>query len=1044
MGVKSFFIVQEAPANALSLNKDFSQVVIAGRNVFKVLHIEEDRFVERLNLRIGKSLNLSFSSNDVVWNPFDETQLATAATNGQVVLWDLNKASRNKQDHVFSEHKRTCNKVTFHPSEPHVLVSGSQDGTMKLFDRTRATGIRPAPAGWPPAGRDKAIKIWDTVNGTIRLVGTIPTMASVGRVVWRPQREHHIASAALLVDCSINVWDKQRPFIPFAAFSEHTDVTTGIAWKGDPRVFLSTSKDSTLYLHRFEDAERPADRANPHGLCLSADGDLGIAVRQTPEAGGRPPRRPLSSSDSVSTAPGDFFFGDGEVNEMCLDYDDLDVAPDYTLPTEAFEPRHELADGSPPPESLQLWNVATEVVRLSPIPTVSCLNQMVLKLQCGRCGAALERTGWWCHKCHAPMEVISCHPTPSGRLHRDTRLLAGPPLPPPPASARAATLARVAGFVARLLVPAAPPPLLLAFVCLWALRRRRTAPRRLSAVSDAELERRARGVAVSDTQSTVVCLTLSPSSAGLESELRQLCLLLAPGGAPRPLVSLCGEPGSGLDRLVAAVASRLGLHLVPVDGPALLADSSGATASRVHQALSSASLGPGLCLVHLRDAHVLGRDRESSGPDARVVAALLEAAANLPDSAALLLSAPSADQLVHQLRAHVTHEVTLSAPDAEKRARMLRWLCRRHGVALDWISDRQVALQTAGYLLGDLEAVVTQAKCSALARLDEWCSHCEVSPPVRPPPLSLDSHDIQAGLGFVRARQAEVAGSPQIPDTRWQDVGGLGQVKREVVDLIQLPLARPELFAGAAARSGILLYGPPGTGKTLVAKAVATECRLNFLSVKGPELINMYVGQSEANVRDVFRRARDAAPAVVFFDELDSLAPNRGRTGDSGGVMDRVVSQFLSELDGAVTGGQVYVIGATNRPDLIDPALLRPGRFDRLLYLGASRDRASHTAILRAQTRRLPLAGDVSLEEVVSRLPEALTGADVYALCEQATRAALDRAVLSVEAGAVTEDSVPIEVRQSDLLSAADSLVPSLSPAQLAEYELLRTRIEGN
>ncbi|XP_043203975.1 GATOR complex protein WDR24-like [Amphibalanus amphitrite] len=706
MGVKSFFIVQEAPANALSLNKDFSQVVIAGRNVFKVLHIEEDRFVERLNLRIGKSLNLSFSSNDVVWNPFDETQLATAATNGQVVLWDLNKASRNKQDHVFSEHKRTCNKVTFHPSEPHVLVSGSQDGTMKLFDvRKRDVAVtfqgntesvrdlqfnpsqpntlaavsengqvqlwdkaradrcvrsltahngpayacdwHPSRAGWlATAGRDKAIKIWDTVNGTIRLVGTIPTMASVGRVVWRPQREHHIASAALLVDCSINVWDKQRPFIPFAAFSEHTDVTTGIAWKGDPRVFLSTSKDSTLYLHRFEDAERPADRANPHGLCLSADGDLGIAVRQTPEAGGRPPRRPLSSSDlfrlrrsvlstvraptepapvsdwlqesarryllhgravadmcehnaavatslrryqvartwrvvkllytssreqpagratweerpagadggaadpepkasrnvsggggetkaedaetdcdepepeqnlatiasGLANAQGDFFFGDGEVNEMCLDYDDLDVAPDYTLPTEAFEPRHELADGSPPPESLQvgaetaaiepaaaaaaaaarlpanpaaveqlnlsllaipaslvadwpvgsvvadmlqhyavdgdvqtavsvmvvlgdrlrphlqsaaaehwcmaylellarfqLWNVATEVVRLSPIPTVSCLNQMVLKLQCGRCGAALERTGWWCHKCHAPSTCALCH-----------------------------------------------------------------------------------------------------------------------------------------------------------------------------------------------------------------------------------------------------------------------------------------------------------------------------------------------------------------------------------------------------------------------------------------------------------------------------------------------------------------------------------------------------------------------------------------------------------------------------------------------------------
>ncbi|XP_037087381.1 GATOR complex protein WDR24-like [Pollicipes pollicipes] len=686
MSTKSFFIVQEAPANALSLNKDYSQVVIAGRNVFKVLLIEEQRFVERLNLRIGKSLNLSFSSNDVVWNPFDETQLATAATNGQVVLWDLNKASRNKQDHVFSEHKRTCNKVTFHPSEPHVLVSGSQDGTMKLFDvRKKEAAItfqgntesvrdlqfngsqpntlcavsesgqvqlwdkarpdrcvrqltahngpayacdwHPEHAAWlATAGRDKAIKVWDTLNSAIRLVCTIPTMASVGRVVWRPQREHHIASAALLVDCSINIWDRQRPFIPFASFGEHTDVTTGIAWKGDPRVFLSTSKDGTLYLHRFEDADRPADRANPHGLSLAADGRLGLAVRLTHETGGRPPRRPLTSRDrfrlrrsllstvsgpvepspagdwlqqsarryllhgrsladmcehnagvaadlrryhvartwraikllytsareplqpgdggtsdpetkaprnvsggepkaddaetdgdegepeqnlaniasGLANAQGDFFFGDGEVNEMCLDYEEgLDVAPDFSLPTEAFELRHELQDGSPPPESIQLgaeppieaarqpanpalveqinsslmampaasvgdwpagrvvadmlrhyaadgdvqtavsvmvvlgdrlrphlspavaepwflaylellarfqlWNVATQVVRLAPLPAVGCLNQMVVKLHCGRCASPLERTGWWCHRCRAPSTCAVCH-----------------------------------------------------------------------------------------------------------------------------------------------------------------------------------------------------------------------------------------------------------------------------------------------------------------------------------------------------------------------------------------------------------------------------------------------------------------------------------------------------------------------------------------------------------------------------------------------------------------------------------------------------------
>ncbi|XP_037093065.1 peroxisome assembly factor 2-like [Pollicipes pollicipes] len=345
--------------------------------------------------------------------------------------------------------------------------------------------------------------------------------------------------------------------------------------------------------------------------------------------------------------------------------------------------------------------------------------------------------------------------------------------------------------------------------------------------------------------------------------------------------------------------------------------------------------------------------------------------------------------------------------------------------------------------MGDLEAVITQAKGSALVRLQDWCRHCLVPPPARPPTLCLDAEDIEAALAFVRARQAESSGAPQIPDTRWLDVGGMVEVKQEIVDLIQLPLSRPELFAGGATRSGVLLYGPPGTGKTLLAKAVATECQLNFLSVKGPELINMYVGQSEANVRDVFRRARDAAPSVVFFDELDSLAPSRGRTGDSGGVMDRVVSQFLAELDGAVTSGQVYVIGATNRPDLIDAALLRPGRFDRLLYLGPSSQPSSHEAILRAQTRRLPLSPDVDLSAVVARLPQVVTGADVYALCEQATRAALERAVQMVERGEATQEAAPIQLLQSDLLEAAAGLAPSLGPDQLRQYQLLRQTIEG-
>lgn len=222
---------------------------------------------------------------------------------------------------------------------------------------------------------------------------------------------------------------------------------------------------------------------------------------------------------------------------------------------------------------------------------------------------------------------------------------------------------------------------------------------------------------------------------------------------------------------------------------------------------------------------------------------------------------------------------------------------------------------------------------------------------------------------------------------------------------------------------GILLYGPPGTGKTLLAKAVATSCSLNFFSVKGPELLNMYIGESEANVRRVFQRARDAKPCVIFFDELDSVAPKRGNQGDSGGVMDRIVSQLLAELDGMAEGkggSDVFVIGATNRPDLLDPALLRPGRcvsclvllaslrelnsplsscrFDRMLYLGVSDNHDSQLKIIQALTRKFKLDPNIRLEDVAALCPFNYTGADFYALCSDAMLKAMTRKAEEVDA----------------------------------------------
>jgi len=251
-------------------------------------------------------------------------------------------------------------------------------------------------------------------------------------------------------------------------------------------------------------------------------------------------------------------------------------------------------------------------------------------------------------------------------------------------------------------------------------------------------------------------------------------------------------------------------------------------------------------------------------------------------------------------------------------------------LALD-VSLEEIATQTAALVAADLVDLVQRAGLAAVSRaLKATAGSGATELDVTVAGLPLTSADFDEALAKARAAYSTSIGAPRIPNVTWDDVGGLASVKSEILDTIQLPLEHPELFAGGLKkRSGILLYGPPGTGKTLLAKAVATSCALNFFSVKGPELLNMYIGESEANVRRVFARARAARPCVVFFDELDSVAPRRGVQGDSGGVMDRIVSQMLAELDGVAEGdgvGDVFVIGATNRPDLLDPALLRPGR----------------------------------------------------------------------------------------------------------------------
>ena len=460
----------------------------------------------------------------------------------------------------------------------------------------------------------------------------------------------------------------------------------------------------------------------------------------------------------------------------------------------------------------------------------------------------------------------------------------------------------------------------------------------------------------------------------ISSLRRRLRELISAATSPRaihlglpPIAILITSTQRGIGKSTVAIRAceDLGLHTFPIDAFDILSEggvgggdvkTEGFLKARAERALSSGAEFTALLIKHIDS---LNADRMNT--------ALKEI---LADSRVLVATTTEIDKVPEGIRGLFTHEIEMTAPDEGEREGILRSITDDIGIRLSPDVDlANVAVKTAALVAGDLLDVVDRALVAKRNRLEALAlSASKLFPQdsitTRDIELSggqfsnsLTKADMNSAVDAARKNFADSIGAPKIPNVSWSDVGGLSHVKDAVMETIQLPLSRPELFAkGMKKRSGILFYGPPGTGKTLLAKAIATEFSLNFFSVKGPELLNMYIGESEANVRRVFQRARDARPCVVFFDELDSVAPKRGNQGDSGGVMDRIVSQLLAELDGmsdgAEGGGGVFVIGATNRPDLLDQALLRPGRFDKMLYLGISDTHAKQQTILEALTRK--------------------------------------------------------------------------------------------
>ncbi|KAL9600451.1 MAG: hypothetical protein Q9219_003204 [cf. Caloplaca sp. 3 TL-2023] len=572
-----------------------------------------------------------------------------------------------------------------------------------------------------------------------------------------------------------------------------------------------------------------------------------------------------------------------------------------------------------------------------------------------------------------------------------------------------------------------------------------------------------------------------PHTTTLQRRLRELTAAATSprathlGIQPTLILLYSNQRHIGKARVATQAASDCGVHTFQINAYDVISDGNtgevqeSSINTRIARALSCGAQHTTILVRHLE-----------AFTSNKVIAALQEAAKKVR---VLIATTTQLDQVPKNLRSLFTHEIEMSAPDEGEREGIIQNIIIERGIRIARDVDlKAVAVKTAALVAGNLVDIVERAVIAREIRLENFLKALPVSsePDSEPPPLVRDlvvsggdwarcvtKDDFDLAVDAARKNFADAIGAPKIPNVSWDDVGGLENVKDTVMETIQLPLERPELFAkGMKKRSGILFYGPPGTGKTLLAKAIATEFSLNFFSVKGPELLNMYIGESEANVRRVFQRARDARPCVVFFDELDSVAPKRGNQGDSGGVMDRIVSQLLAELDGMSDGddggggGGVFVIGATNRPDLLDQALLRPGRFDKMLYLGISDTHQKQLTILEALTRKFTLHPDLDLARVAESLPFTYTGADLYALCSDAMLKAITRQARAVDAkiqalpgGAVshayffdrmaTEEDVAVVVGEGDFDEARRELVGSVSAKELEHYQTVRRSFES-
>jgi len=490
-------------------------------------------------------------------------------------------------------------------------------------------------------------------------------------------------------------------------------------------------------------------------------------------------------------------------------------------------------------------------------------------------------------------------------------------------------------------------------------------------------------------------------------------------GVPTPKgVLLHGPPGCGKTLLANALVEETGAHVVIINGPEIMARKGGESEANLRQAFEEAQQkAPAIIFMDELDSIAPKRDQAQGETEKRIVSQLLTLMDSLkPSSNVMVIGATNRPNVIESaLRrpGRFDRELEIAIPDEDGRLEILK-IKTKDMVLEDDVDLNQIAQDTHGYVGADLSQLTLEAALQCI-RSNIENMDVDADEPIADDVLDMlrvsNGHLVHAlsvcDPSSLRENKVEV------PDVHWEDIGGLEDTKRELQEMVRYPIEHRGLFEkfGMEASRGVLFYGPPGCGKTLMAKAVANECQANFISVKGPELLNMWFGGSEANVRDLFDKARAASPCILFFDEMDSIARARGAGGGGGSseTSDRVINQILSEIDGMGSGKTLFIIGATNRPDILDPGIMRPGRLDQLIYIPLP-DRESRVSIFKANLRKSPIADDITFHDLAD-VTEGFSGADITEICQRAAKNAIRESITAdierqrrVEAGELSQE----------------------------------------